>query len=657
MASIGYRRDIDGLRAIAIALVVAFHAAPGLMPAGFVGVDVFFVVSGFLITRILFADSQPGRFRRFYERRVRRLAPALIVVLAACLAAGGLLLLPNELRQLGRHSFAATLFVANFALWRETGYFDSEVLSKPLLHLWSLGIEEQFYLVWPLLVWALVLRGRARQSTVLLALLSFGGTVAVAASAPDAVFYLPWFRFWELLAGALVAQVPETSETSTRRLAGREVLALAGFASIVASALLIDARSAFPSWSALGPVLGTSVLLWTGSATWLARRCLARPPMVFVGLISYPLYLWHWPLLSFHSILSSPTARSRGAVVGIALALSIATYFGIEKPVQSWYRRRPRQAVWILVATLGGLALWSLWFASRAAVMTPRSTPLVQFLTEQHDLDARLRDAVQTEPCFAPGAPPAAMAAATSLCVASGPANAKVSVALWGDSTGESWGPLIQDWASEHQGRAAVFSISGCPPLLGVRNPIHAHCDLTDADWKERLLVELRPSVIMLTARWGAYVNPPPPGFRGPGHLMTASADALPTLESSRDAIAERLPATLERLTRIAPVIVVLAPPDLLRDPYGALPRGLEVRPSREAHRKAERRVEEVVRDAAAGNPRVAILDPAERLCEGPLCEAIVGGVLVYQDDNHVSAQGALLFREAFGKAVRSLGL
>ena len=645
------RRDIDGIRAIAIALVVAYHAAPTLVSAGFVGVDVFFVLSGFLITRILLADTLPGRLRRFYERRVRRLAPALIVVLAACLAAGWLLLLGEELRQLGRHALAATLFVANFVFFKETGYFDNEAFEKPLLHLWSLGIEEQFYLAWPLVVWALVRRGQARRGTVLLALASLTGAVMIARSAPDAGFYLPWFRFWELLAGALVAQLPEAAE---RPRAGREALAMAAVAALVASALMIDPRGAFPSWNALGPVVGTAVLLWTGAETWLARRCLASSPMVLVGLVSYPLYLWHWPLLSLNALLSDPTARSRGAVVGLALLLSLATYFGIEKPAQRWYRHRPRQAIWALLAGMGGVAGLSLWLATRAPPALPRALPYLDLLLAQRDLDSRLRGAIATEPCRTSGDHRETVA---SLCVASGPANAALSVVLWGDSTGESWAPLVQTWAAEQRARAAVFSVSGCPPLFGIRSPSHAHCELADGAWKERLIAELRPSVIVLTARWGAYVNEPPPGYRGPAHEMTASAVDRPTLASSRDALARELPSTLDRLTRIAPVIVVLAPPDLLRNPLGALPRQLEFRPTREAHREAQRLVEAVVRKAAADNPRIRILDPAETLCDGPRCEALLGDVLMYQDDNHVTAQGALQFREALARAVRELGL
>jgi peptidoglycan/LPS O-acetylase OafA/YrhL len=645
------RRDIDGVRAIAIALVVAYHAAPTLVPAGFVGVDVFFVLSGFLITRILLADALPGRVRRFYERRLRRLAPALILVLAVCLAAGWLLLLPEELRQLGRHALAATLFVANFVFFKETGYFDSEAFEKPLLHLWSLGIEEQFYLAWPLLVWALARRGQARWGTVLLALASLAGALGIARSAPDAGFYLPWFRFWELLAGALVAQLPRAGERSR---AGREALALAAVAAVVASALMIDPRSAFPSWNALGPVVGTAVLLWTGGETWLARRCLASAPMVLVGLVSYPLYLWHWPLLSFHALLSDPTAWSRGAMVGLALLLSLATYFGVEKPAQRWYGHRPRHAVWALLAGMGAVAASSFWLASRVPPTLSRTVPHLDFLTAQRDLDFRLRRAIATQPCFTSGTQRETVA---SLCVATGPASSALSAVVWGDSTGASWGPLVQTWAAERQARTAVFSVSGCPPLLGIRSPLHAHCEFSDDVWKERLITELGPSLIVLTARWGAYVNEPPPGYRGLAHRMTAAEDEPPTLASSRDAIAVRLPATLERLTQIAPVIVVLAPPDLVRNPFAALPRQLEFRPTLGAHREAQRLVEEVVRKAAADNPRIAVLDPAETLCAGPRCEAILGEVLVYQDDNHVSAQGALLFREAFARAVRALGL
>jgi peptidoglycan/LPS O-acetylase OafA/YrhL len=555
------------------------------------------------------------------------------------------------LRLLARHALASTLFVANFVFFRETGYFDSEAFEKPLLHLWSLGIEEQFYLAWPLLVWTLVRRGRALQGTIALALASLVAALVIARSAPEAGFYLPWFRFWELLAGAVVAQIPGSPGRSRVR---NEALALAAVASLVASALMIDPRGAFPSWNALVPVAGTAVLLWTGAETWLARRCLASAPMVFGGLVSYPLYLWHWPLLSFHALLSEPTPWSRGAVVGVALVLSIATYFGVEKPVQSEYRRRPRLTVWALVACLGGVAATSLWLLQRAPAPTLQAVPYLDFLEAQRALHYRLRSAIATEPCAVAGTLGEAVA---SLCVANGPASAALRAVVWGDSTAESWAPLVQTWAAEHQARAAVISVSGCPPLLGIRSPLRAHCELADSGWKENLVAELRPSVIVLTARWGAYVNEPAPGDRGLVHRMTASMEDPPTLAASRAAFARQLPATLERLTRIAPVIVVLAAPDLVRNPFGALARGLEVRPTLEAHREAQRLVEQAVRKAAAGNRRIAVLDPAETYCVGPRCEAILGDVLVYQDDNHVTAQGALLLRDGFERALRTLGL
>src|SRR5688500_16219513 len=348
------RRDIDGLRALAIALVVGYHAVPGLLRGGFVGVDVFFVISGYLISRILAADTGPGKFRRFYERRARRLLPALAVVLAATLALGCQLLLSQELHRLARHALAAALFVVNLVLWRDSGYFDTDALEKPLLHLWSLGIEEQFYFVWPALFWALLRRGArgALGATAALALASFAATVLVAQAAPEAVFYLPWFRFWELLAGALVAQVPALGPAAQRSWRGL-LVSLAGAGLVLAGAVLIDPGRPFPSWPALAPVLGAALLLWGGEHTWLGRVPLSARPVVGLGLISYPLYLWHWPLLSFQAELDPQvSAGERGRAVVLALLLSVVTYVGIEKPARAFYRRSPRAAVATLLATL-----------------------------------------------------------------------------------------------------------------------------------------------------------------------------------------------------------------------------------------------------------------------------------------------------------------
>ena len=276
-------------------LVLNFHAFPDAMPGGFIGVDVFFVISGFLITGIISRELELGRFSLigFYNRRIRRIFPALIVVLGATLVLGWFWMLPQAFAQLGRDAFASAAFLANIALLLQSGYFDVESARKPLLHLWSLGIEEQFYLFWPLL---LMLAARLRSGVFAVAAIlgigSFLLNVALIGSDPVATFYLPFTRAFELLAGAALScgwiKIDKAGAADNWR-------ASIGVALIVLAAVLLDSHRAFPGWWALLPVAGTALLLSTPAA-WVNRVVLASKPFVWVGLISYPLYLWHWPL-------------------------------------------------------------------------------------------------------------------------------------------------------------------------------------------------------------------------------------------------------------------------------------------------------------------------------------------------------------------------
>ena len=239
-----YRPDIDGLRAVAVSLVVLYHAFPNQLPGGYVGVDIFFVISGYLITQILARELQEGTFSiaRFYERRVRRIFPALLVVLIAVILAGGALFLPLEYQQLGLDAFAAAAFVSNIASLMHSGYFDVASSSKPLLHLWSLGIEEQFYLAWPLiLLFIHRLRQPAGLAVAILALLSFLANIWLIGTFPIATFYLPFTRAWELLAGALLALLP--NERSSQATAN--VLSIAGILLIGAAAWLLNSKEPF----------------------------------------------------------------------------------------------------------------------------------------------------------------------------------------------------------------------------------------------------------------------------------------------------------------------------------------------------------------------------------------------------------------------------
>ena len=344
-------------------LVLNFHAFPDAMPGGFIGVDVFFVISGFLITSLISRDLELGRFSlvEFYNRRIRRIFPALIVVLCVTLVLGWFWMLPQALTQLGSDTFASAAFLANIALLLQSGYFDVESAKKPLLHLWSLGIEEQFYLFWPLLLMlATRFRASVMATAALLGIASFLLNVALIGSNPIATFYLPFTRAFELLAGAVLAfgwiNVDPSSAASNRR-------AWIGVALIAVAAVMLDSHRAFPGWWAVLPVAGSALLL-SAPAAWVNRVALASPPLVWIGLISYPLYLWHWPLLVFGGIIKfGPlTLPERELILLASALLAWATYRFVEIPFRFGLPSRRKMfslgAGMAMVAIAGFAVIW-----------------------------------------------------------------------------------------------------------------------------------------------------------------------------------------------------------------------------------------------------------------------------------------------------------
>ena len=287
-----YRPDIDGLRAIAVLAVLAFHAFhafPRFCPGGFVGVDIFFVISGYLISTIIFDDVASGRFTcaGFYARRIRRIFPSLVTVVLAVLIVGFFLDFSTEFARLGTHAAAGAAFLSNLLLWRESGYFDIAPVHKPLLHLWSLGVEEQFYIVWPLMIAALSGR-RILWVVAAILLVSFATNIAIVSSQPTAAFFSPVTRFWELMIGSLLAYSAHARLWVPQR---RDALSVIGFILLLTSLSLINREIVFPGWAALAPTLGTAALIAAGPDARLNRMLLANEAAVFVGLISYPLYL------------------------------------------------------------------------------------------------------------------------------------------------------------------------------------------------------------------------------------------------------------------------------------------------------------------------------------------------------------------------------
>lgn len=351
-----YRPDLDGLRAVAVLSVVGFHAFPNQMKGGFVGVDIFFVISGFLISTIIFSslDRKAFSFSEFYLRRVRRIFPALLAVLVTCFVLGWFVLFSDEYKQLGKHILGGAGFVSNFILWHETGYFDSAADTKPLLHLWSLGIEEQFYIIWPLLLWyAWKIRWNPLALTTSIALASFIFNLVKVRGDVVAGFYSPQTRFWELLSGAALAYINLNKVAFSAATIARhrmwmnkifcfesrylhDTQSVIGAIFITLSIIMTTKEKPFPGYWAVLPVLGAILVIAAGKHALLNRTILSNRNLVWIGLISFPLYLWHWPLLTFVRTIEggAPSYVSICLVLLGSLLLAWLTYEFLEKPLR-----------------------------------------------------------------------------------------------------------------------------------------------------------------------------------------------------------------------------------------------------------------------------------------------------------------------------------
>lgn len=345
-----YRPDIDGLRAIAVLAVVMYHAnfIPFLSKGGYTGVDIFFVISGFLITGILLRNLESKENPRkinildFYMRRIRRIFPALTVVLITVIISSVLLLSPSEFKTIGYHVAAGSVYLSNFCLWHESGYFDFSSALKPLLHLWSLGIEEQFYIVWPLLLWiAYKLHFKLLFVTLTFSIVSFALCIFMIGYDPVQAFFSPWCRVWELSVGGSLAYIL-SKKSSNEALSSRRKEKIANVTSLLGITLLFSGFIGirddilFPNFITLIPVIGAALIIYSGSNAVINRTLLSSKLMVFMGLISYPLYLWHWPLLSFGNLMFPGKTPSyvRILLVFSAIILSWITYRFIEPPLR-----------------------------------------------------------------------------------------------------------------------------------------------------------------------------------------------------------------------------------------------------------------------------------------------------------------------------------
>jgi peptidoglycan/LPS O-acetylase OafA/YrhL len=624
-----YRPDVDGLRAVAVLAVLAFHAFPDFAPGGFAGVDVFFVISGFLITGIILGGLADGSFTfaGFYWRRVRRLFPALVLVLAACLALGWLVLLPDEYRQLGRHVAAGAGFVSNIVLWREAGYFDTAAELKPLLHLWSLGVEEQYYLVWPVL---LVLLRKSPQ-------LMFCAIVGVAAASlaanlwltyqhPDAAFFLPVGRFWELLCGSLLAYLAHH-----RRLAGGavELKAWLGAALLAASAALLDPLRDFPGAWALLPVMGTVLVVWAGPCAWINRRVLAHPAAVLLGLISYPLYLWHWPLLAFARIVhgGEPPLALRVALCALSVLLAWMTYELLEKKVRHAGRwALQRRAVPALAGSMAALGLAGILALQGSLAPQSASLPQVREISSaSSDWDHGGKRTI--------------------------PGDSGRSVLFFGDSHMQQLWPRVKKVATERAAPVHTIllrSAGGCAPVPGIERKGYRCASFVEQSL--RLAREPHVETVVIAASWLGFV-------RREDYYRVGDPErvALDLAAPESEWVLQGFQAALAQLTAAGKrvVLVLSAPRGAALDPKSIIDRdGLTVRLRTALPAVPRSELAALTGPIDARLRRIAaavgasVIDPAEWLCTASLCPAFdESGRPLYRDASHLRASTA---RERF---------
>ena len=622
-----YRPDVDGLRAIAVLAVLGYHAFPSLLPGGFAGVDIFFVISGFLITGIILGDLERGRFTftDFYWRRVRRIFPALILVLVACLGLGWLVLLPDEYASLGKHVTAGALFLSNIALWRETGYFDSAVELKPLLHLWSLGVEEQYYLVWPLLIF--LFRNRWRQMLwMILAITaaSFVVNIWMTATRPSAAFYLPVTRFWELLGGSLLAYL---ATVDGKKFFNRfnEEKSILGAVLLVASLALLDPARSFPGWWALLPVCGAILLVDAGPRTWVNRRILSNRGLVFVGLISYPLYLWHWPLLSYARIIhgGEPPVAVRLGLLVASVVLAWLTFELVEKKIrQAKAPSIARRAVPVLAASMVVVGLAGLLALRHHVLPNSASIPLVAEISRATADWGFGKDTVIR-------------------------GDTSRAVLFFGDSHMEHYLPRIQRVAKERilPVRTVIFKTEGgCAPVPGIERKGQACARFVD----EGYALAMHPQVdtVVIASSWVGFVSRP--DYYQPGD---AQATPLTLLAPQSQWVFDGFEAMLQKLVRSGKrvVIVLSSPRGSVYDPKSVIGRDwTAVRIShpfpplsRSDLSALTSPIDARLREIAA-RTGATVIDPADWLCGPTHCPtADELGHPLYKDASHIRASVA----------------
>jgi peptidoglycan/LPS O-acetylase OafA/YrhL len=634
--AIGYRPEIDGLRAIAVLAVVFYHAGLGC-PGGYVGVDVFFVISGYLITSLILKDLRQGTFSlaAFWERRIRRIFPASAVCVLVTLIAGFFLLLPDDLENLGKSAIAQTLLVANFYFWRTTNYFGGANEEKPLLHTWSLAVEEQFYLFFPLLLLLLFRFPGFRRPGRLIGLMLAGAAISLALAMwgvthqPFATFFLLPTRVWELLCGAIIAALPATAIPQSRWL--REGGSWLGLAAILTPVWLYNEKTLFPGLAALPPCLGTAMLIWANGANaagpppaqTLPARILSLRAVVFIGLISYSLYLWHWPVIAFSDYWKTApfSSLTRWSFVLASFGLAVLSWRFVETPFRK--RRAFSKRKWVYSTALASSFLMLIL---GSAFVLYSGFPHRLDKTAQKILDELERDEGERKLFeLAPNIKDLAVIEQDRIpLLGSKGSQRQISFVVLGDSHAQFAGAMFHELATAHDLRGAMITYQGTPPLIEWNHRYKLAAENPEKFFDASLNYIKRNQVkdVFLMAYWASYQKQ-----AGPIELEQSLAK---TIDAIREAGAN--PYLITGVPTYEDDISKM----LLRQSFFGVPNE---RIGRQCHREHEARQSSIY-SLMKRYPAGIFMDPSDQMLNKEFFPIEFEGTRLYMDSNHLTQFG-----------------